>query len=64
MKSTNDAAPARERHCHETAAMFVDFMVSFMVGLSITMIDRLYLGPAVDTGEELQAPFNFWFIVV
>ena len=46
------------------AASFVDFMVSFMVGLSITMIDRLYLGPAVDTGEELQAPFNFWFIVV
>ena len=26
------------------AASFVDFMVSFMVGLSITMIDRLYLG--------------------
>ena len=42
----------------------MDFMVSFMVGLSITMIDRLYLGPAVDAGEELQGPFNFWFIVV
>ena len=40
------------------AASFVDFMVSFMVGLSITMIDRLYLGPAVDTSEDLQAPFN------
>ena len=35
------------------AASFVDFMVSFMVGLSITMIDRLYLGPAVDTGAEI-----------
>ena len=46
------------------AASFVDFMVSFMVGLSITMIDRLYLGPAVDAGEELQGSFNFWFIVV
>ena len=46
------------------AASFVDFMVSFMVGLSITMIDRLYLGPAVDASEELQGPFNFWFIVV
>ena len=40
------------------AASFVDFMVSFMVGLSITMIDRLYLGPAVDASEELQVPFN------
>ena len=40
------------------AASFVDFMVSFMVGLSITMIDRLYLGPAVDAGEELQGSFN------
>ena len=46
------------------AASFVDFMVSFMVGLSITMIDRLYLGPAVDTGEELQAPFNLRCFVV
>ena len=35
------------------AASFVDFMVSFMVGLSITMIDRLYLGPAVDTVTTL-----------
>ena len=40
------------------AASFVDFMVSFMVGLSITMIDRLYLGPAVDAGAERQGSFN------
>ena len=46
------------------AASFVDFMVSFMVGLSITMIDRLYLGPAVDTGEELQVPFNLGSLAV
>jgi len=46
------------------AASFVDFMVSFMVGLSITMIDRLYLGPAVDAREELQGPFNLGSLVV
>ena len=46
------------------AASFVDFMVSFMVGLSITMIDRLYLGPAVDTREERQGSFNLGSLVV
>jgi len=35
------------------AASFVDFTVSFMVGLSIMMLDRLYFGPAVDTVTTL-----------
>ena len=43
------------------AASFVDFMVSFMVGLSITMIDRLYLGPAVDTVTTLIPRWKMMF---
>jgi hypothetical protein len=43
------------------AASFVDFMVSFMVGLSITMIDRLYLGPAVDMVTTLVPRWKMMF---